>query len=150
MDVFEYLESCLHGTPTADLLRRASSGINTNMYVSSPRAVEVVDQQLQGLKHSAERQLRLVKQASGQGVLPVTAAVVNGGDIAWSEVTYGGLPDAYEVRPMQQNMQPAEPQQHPQQEVELQQVASPAAATGTAPAKAGKPSDMAWSEVMFR
>jgi hypothetical protein len=150
-DVFDYLEACMRGTPTADLLRRGSSGLSDSFLVSSPKVADVVDQQLQGLKHSAELQLRLVKQASGQGLVPIAAAVVNRGDIAWSEVTYCGLQDVYDMQPMQQNRQlPQLQRNQQQQELELQQSASNnATAAGGTPARPSNPADMDWSEVTY-
>lgn len=141
----------MHGTPTADLLHKGSSSLLSNSFLlSSPKVAEVVDQQLQGLKHSAEVQLRLVRQASGQGMVPVAAAVVDHGDIAWSEVTYGGLPDVYDVRPLQKKTQSLQLQQNQQpQELELQQVAPAAAESGGTPARPGKAAGMAWSEVTY-
>lgn len=97
-----------------------------------------MDQQLQELKNSAERQLRMVQQQQGSGekegkVLPVAAAVVNQGEIAWSEVTCGG------------HFQRAAEEQVQRQQAPVQSE-SPANTLAT---KTPRAADMAWSEVSY-
>eukprot|EP00878_Enallax_costatus_P031095 GHUV01033956.1.p1 GENE.GHUV01033956.1~~GHUV01033956.1.p1 ORF type:complete len:201 (-),score=49.56 GHUV01033956.1:218-820(-) len=166
-DVFEYLESCQAGVPATELLQRGNSltHVSSGNLLSSPTAVQIVDQQLYGLKLSAEKQLRLVQEqlANGQHPeqgFPALAAVINGADIAWSEVTYGGAPDAYHVQPLQDMQQRPAQLQHQRQlqgqhaqppPINLQQEQGPAQRQRSPDKKPSRPAnaDMGWSEVTY-
>lgn len=128
-DVFEYLESCQNGVPARELLHRGNSSnpVSSSTLMSSPTAAQAVDQQLYGLKLSADMQLRQMQAQTEKGMavdqgVPGVAAVMNGADIAWSEVTYGGVPETHLVQPLQDMQQQLglRLQQQPQQQEWLQ------------------------------